>query len=94
MPALRLDENPFLVLGLTPAATQRQVEHEAQKLLGLLRLGAVRAQTYNTPWGSRPRSIETVRQAAQELRTPDRRLLHELLLDAATHVEYANSNPR
>ncbi|HVK77465.1 MAG TPA: hypothetical protein VM734_29360 [Kofleriaceae bacterium] len=74
----RLAENPFFVLGLTPAASAREVEREAQKLLGMLELGLAAAATYATPLGPRSRTAEAVRSAAAALRDPRQRLLAEL----------------
>ncbi len=74
----RLADNPFFVLGLTPAATAREVEREAQKLLGMIELGLAAAASYPTPLGPRPRTAERVRAAAATLRDPRERLLAEL----------------
>src|SRR6185503_7143931 len=74
----RLADNPFFVLGLAPSATAREVEREAQKLLGMLELGLAAAATYATPLGPRPRTAEKVRAAAATLRDPRGRLIAEL----------------
>jgi hypothetical protein len=76
--AERLAENPFFVLGLAPDAPPRDVEREAQKLLGMLELGLADAVTYATPLGPRTRTPERVRAAAAVLRDPRRRLVAEL----------------
>ena len=76
--AERLAENPFFVLGLAPDAPPRDVEREAQKLLGMLELGLADAATYATPLGPRPRTADRVRAAAAVLRDPRRRLVAEL----------------
>ncbi len=76
--AERLAENPFFVLGLAPDAPPREVEREAQKLLGMLELGLADATTYATPLGPRTRTAESVRAAAAVLRDPRRRLVAEL----------------
>jgi hypothetical protein len=76
--AERLAENPFFVLGLAPDAPAREIEREAQKLLGMLELGLADAATYATPLGPRPRTPERVRSAAAVLRDPRRRLVAEL----------------
>jgi hypothetical protein len=75
---MRLAENPFFVLGLSPDASRIEMEREAQKLLGMLELGFVAAQTYATPLGPRERTPELVRAAAAALRDPYQRLLAEL----------------
>ncbi len=76
--AERLAENPFFVLGLAPDSAPREIEREAQKLLGMLELGLADAMTYATPLGPRPRTAERVRAAAAVLRDPRRRLVAEL----------------
>ncbi len=76
--AERVADNPFFVLGLPPDAAARDVEREAQKLIGMLELGLAEAMTYATPLGPRPRTTERVRAAAAVLRDPRRRLVAEL----------------
>lgn len=76
-PQRRLADNPFYVLGLRPDCGRLDVEREGQKLLGMLELGLKAAATYMTPLGPQPRSADLVRGAMAELRSPDRRLLHE-----------------
>jgi hypothetical protein len=76
--AERLAENPFFVLGLAPDAPSREVEREAQKLIGMLELGLADAASYATPLGPRTRTPESVRAAAAVLRDPRRRLVAEL----------------
>lgn len=75
---MKLDENPFFVLGLATDASRIEVEREAQKLLGMLELGFADALTYATPLGPRPRTPELVRAAVAALRDPARRLAAEL----------------
>lgn len=82
----RLAENPFFILGLAPDAPAREVEREAQKLLGMLELGLAEAATYHTPLGPRPRTSEAVRAAAAVLRDPRRRLVAELWASAGPHA--------
>jgi hypothetical protein len=74
----RIAENPFYILGLPPGCARAEVEREGQKLLGMLELKLSAAQTYQTPLGPQPRTIEQVRQAMAELRDPEKRLAHEL----------------
>jgi hypothetical protein len=76
--AARIIENPFFVLGLSPDASRIELEREAQKLLGMLELGFIGAQTYATPLGPRPRTAEAVRAAVAALRDPYQRLVAEL----------------
>jgi hypothetical protein len=76
-PERRLADNPFYVLGLRPAASRIDVEREGTKLLGMLELGLKTAATYMTPLGPQPRTADKVRTAMAELRSPDKRLLHE-----------------
>lgn len=82
--------NPFHVLGLAPDASRADVERAAQKLLGLLAVGASAAKRYATPAGARERTEDDVRAAAAELRDPARRIVHELW---ATPVEGAALDP-
>lgn len=74
----RFADNPFYVLGVSPESPRPQVEREGQKLLGMLELGLRAAATCDTPVGPRPRSPESVRAAMAEVRTPEKRLVHEL----------------
>jgi hypothetical protein len=76
-PQRRLADNPFYVLGLRPECGRLDVEREGQKLLGMLELGLKAAAIYMTPLGPQPRTADKVRVAMAELRSPDRRLLHE-----------------
>lgn len=76
-PDRRIADNPFYVLGLRPSASRLDVEREGQKLLGMLELKIKAAALYMTPLGPRPRTADQVRTAMAELRTPDKRLLHE-----------------
>ena len=78
MSGMRLADNPFFVLGLSPEASRIEVEREAQKLLGMLELGFADAATYKTPVGPQPRTPEAVRAAVAALRDPYRRLVAEL----------------
>src|SRR4051812_40212754 len=80
----RLTDNAFFVLGVAPSATPREIEREAQKLLGMLELGLAAATTYATPLGPRPRTAERVRAAAATLRDPRQRLIAELGAAAGT----------
>jgi hypothetical protein len=74
---MRIDENPFFVLGIACDASRIEIEREAQKLLGMLELGFDAAKTYATPLGSRARTAEAVRAAVAALRDPYRRLVAE-----------------
>jgi hypothetical protein len=80
----RLSRNPFFVLGLAPDAPRAELERTAQKLLGMLALGASAAKRYRTPVGEHERTEDAVRTAISALRDPRGRLLHELW---ATSVE-------
>jgi hypothetical protein len=75
---MKLAENPFFVLAISPDASRIEIEREAQKLLGMLELGFEAALTYATPLGPRPRTAEAVRAAVAVLRDPYQRLLAEL----------------
>ena len=75
---MHIEDNPFFVLGLPTDTSRIEIEREAQKLLGMLELGFVDAQTYQTPLGPRPRTAELVRAAVAALRDPYRRLVAEL----------------
>lgn len=75
---MKIADNPFFVLGLSPEASRIEVEREAQKLLGMLELGFAGAATYATPLGPRPRTAELVRAAVAALRDPYQRLIAEL----------------
>ena len=74
----RWRENPFFVLGLSPECSQVEVERAGQKLLAMLGIGSRAAATFETPFGTQPRTEESVRAAMAELRDPERRLAHEI----------------
>lgn len=74
----KLEENPFFVLGIGPQSPREEVERTAQKLLGLLELGAASATAYQTPLGPRKRTQELVRQAVAQLRDGAARLEAEV----------------
>jgi hypothetical protein len=76
--AMKLADNPFFVLGLSPEASRIEVEREAQKLLGMLELGFVDIQHFATPLGPQLRTAEAVRAAVATLRDPYQRLVAEL----------------
>jgi hypothetical protein len=69
--------NPFLVLGVAPAAPVAEIERHGQRLLSELAAGLEGARRYETPLGARERTPELVRAAIAELRDPARRLAHE-----------------
>jgi hypothetical protein len=75
---MKIAENPFFVLGVSPDASRIEIEREAQKLLGMLELGFAEAQMYATPAGPQPRTSELVRAAVATLRDPYKRLVAEL----------------
>lgn len=77
-PRARFLENPFYVLGLRPDATRAEVEREGQKLLGMLELRLSSVATYATPVGTATRTADAVRRAMAELRSPEKRIVHEL----------------
>ena len=74
---MRIDENPFFVLGISCDASRIEIERESQKLLGMLELDFAAAKTYATPLGPRERTAEAVRAAVAALRDPYRRLVAE-----------------
>jgi hypothetical protein len=84
--AMKLDDNPFYVLGVSADASRIEIEREAQKLLGMLELGFAEVATYATPVGARPRTAEAVRAAVATLRDPYRRLVAELFARHAPPV--------
>jgi hypothetical protein len=79
----RISDNPLTVLGLPAGASRIEIEREGQKLIGMLELGFAEAQTYATPLGPRPRTVELVRAAIAALRDPAHRLVAELWLGEA-----------
>ena len=91
--AARFDDNPFLVLGVSPDASRVEIEREAQKLLGMLELGFADAKTFKTPLGPRERTPEAVRAAVAALRDPYQRLLAELWARNAPAVREAAPEP-
>ncbi len=70
--------NPFFVLELEAVASRSDVERAAQRLLGLLTIGAQGADEYPTPFGPGRRDADTVRQALARLRDPLQRVTYEL----------------
>lgn len=87
----KFEENPFFVLGIGPQSPRDEIERAAQKLLGLLELGAASATTYQTPLGPRKRTQELVRQAVAQLRDGAARLEAEVW--ASTMVTEGTSAP-
>ena len=75
---MKLVDNPFLVLGVSPDASRIEIEREAQKLLGMIELEFPEALTYPTPLGPQRRTAESVRAAVAGLRDPYQRLVAEL----------------
>jgi hypothetical protein len=84
-----LAENPFLVLGVPPAATRMEIERAAQKLLAQLAIQSASAKTYVSPFGPRERDEAKVRTALAALRDPEERALHELWASAPVADEPA-----
>ena len=82
--------NPFFVLELGPDATSMDVERQAKKLLAMLELGLVSAATYASPLGPRPRTVDDVRQARQQLQDPAKRLAFEACATAPKHANAAS----
>jgi hypothetical protein len=70
--------NPFFVLELKADASRVDVERAAQRLLGLLAIGAQGADEYQTPFGPGRRDTDTVRHALGRLRDPTQRVTCEL----------------
>jgi hypothetical protein len=91
---MKLVENPFFVLGLSPDASRIEIEREAQKLLGMLELDFADARSYPTPLGPQPRTPEAVRAAVAALRDPYRRLVAELWARNAPPPRPAPPAPR
>lgn len=76
--------NPFFVLELKANASRADVERAAQRLLGLLAIGAHGAGEYPTPFGPARRDADTIRQALGRLRDPLHRVTCELWASVAT----------
>jgi hypothetical protein len=89
----RRTQNPFFVLGVPVTASRAEVERAGQKLLGLLELGTS-AQRYESPFGSHSRDAALVRWAVNELRDPDRRVLHELWAELGPAHAGGSAPPR
>ena len=81
-----IDDDLFVVFGVAPTASTREIECEAQKLLAMLALGVGDAGTYRCAGEVRPRTEEAVRAAAARLRDPRQRLAAELVAGAAPVV--------
>jgi hypothetical protein len=73
----RHQQNPFLVLELSPTADGAEVERQGQKLLAMLAAQMAEVESYPSPLGRCARTPELVRAAIAELQDPDRRLLAE-----------------
>ncbi len=76
-------DNPFFVLELGVNAARLDVERAAQRLLGLLAVGAQGADQYQTPFGPARRDADIVRQALARLRDPLQRVRYELWANVA-----------
>jgi hypothetical protein len=75
--------NPFFVLEVPTQASRAEIERAGQKLLALLALGSVSAESYQTPLGPGKRDADDVRQALATLREPNARVLNELWANIA-----------
>ena len=86
----KIADNPFYVLELSPECSTVEVQRQGNKLLAMLELGLVEAESYDTPFGVRPRTSDAVRGAMAQLADPDRRLVHELwaALDPTRPIEH------
>ena len=71
-------DNPFYVLELRPDATAVEVERAGQRLLAMIEVGLAAASSYPTPLGGMPRDADLVRRSLDELRDPERRIVHEV----------------
>jgi hypothetical protein len=67
------------------------VERQAKKLLAMLELGLASAATYASPLGPRPRTVDDVRQARQQLQDPVRRLAFEACATAPRNATAVSS---
>lgn len=77
LPARALTENPFRILGVSPAATSREVEREGERLLGLIAADLDDTSSMPPLGGEQERTSEQVRWALGELRDPLKRTVHE-----------------
>ncbi|MBL4689067.1 MAG: hypothetical protein JKY37_31030 [Nannocystaceae bacterium] len=86
----RIADNPFYVLELSPTCAAVEVERQGNKLIAMLALGLVEAESYDTPFGVRPRTEDAVRTALAGLRDPEQRLVHEIWasLDPTGPIEH------
>lgn len=80
-----LSENPFRLLGLSPAASARDVEREGAKLLAMIVAGLDDPKAM-APLGSKERTAEQVRWAVAELRDPHKRAVHEFFWPACASL--------
>ena len=82
--------NPFHILELTPQAERRVIEHQAQKILGMLELAMNNSDCFATPLGIEKREAADVRQAMAELLDPCRFHFHAFwFLETAASSDYA-----
>jgi hypothetical protein len=79
--------NPFFVLEVDPQASRAEVERAGQRVLGLLAVGSVVIERYQTPFGPALRDADAVRQALAALRDPQERVFHELWASVARRIE-------
>jgi hypothetical protein len=91
----RLVANPFYVLELPTHCSRQEIERAGQKLLAMLDVGLEAARVYPTPLGGMPRDADLVRRSLDELRDPDRRLLHEVwaTLDPGLEASLDDAEP-
>ncbi len=94
-PAMRIAENPFYVLELSPTCAAVEIERQGNKLLAMLELGLVEAESYDTPLGIRGRDADAVRSAMAQLRDPDQRIVHEIWasMDPSGPIEHVADDP-
>jgi hypothetical protein len=91
-PLRRVTGNAFLVLEQPTSASPQDIESATQRLLTALERGLPAAQRYSTPVGPRLRDAGTVEEAAETLRDPDRRVVHELWAEVGSEP-YLDETP-
>lgn len=73
---------PFAVLGLTPGATDIEIDRASRNLLALLSVRARSASSYESDSGPAARDEALVRAAMSALRDPNARVVAEVLAEA------------
>jgi hypothetical protein len=87
------EDNPFFVLELPISATLIDIDRTGRKLIAQLTIGALSAQRYASPFGTRTRDESKVRSAMATLGDPAERALCRFWAQGAVMREASPAPP-